>query len=95
MAAMPGTSRTRTGTRGKSHGTRHGASDGREEAVREVLGGRVEDDAQRAGANSRRIGLSARSRSRTAQEIAWQIVCEEKMIIEALETAIEKLEAGT
>lgn len=24
--------------------------------------------------------------SRTAQEIAWQIVCEEKMIIEALET---------
>jgi uncharacterized damage-inducible protein DinB len=25
-------------------------------------------------------------RSRTAQEIAWQIVCEEKMIIEALET---------
>ena len=26
------------------------------------------------------------SRSRTAMEIAWQIVCEEKMIIEALET---------
>lgn len=26
-------------------------------------------------------------RSRTAQEIAWQIVCEEKMIIEALETS--------
>jgi hypothetical protein len=25
-------------------------------------------------------------RSRTAQQIAWQIVCEEKMIIEALET---------
>jgi len=25
-------------------------------------------------------------RSRTAQEIAWQIVCEEKMLIEALET---------
>ena len=25
-------------------------------------------------------------RSRTAQEIAWQIVCEEQMIIEALET---------
>ena len=25
------------------------------------------------------------ARSRTAQEIAWQIVCEEKMIIEALE----------
>jgi uncharacterized damage-inducible protein DinB len=25
-------------------------------------------------------------RSRTAQEIAWQIVCEERMIIEALET---------
>jgi uncharacterized damage-inducible protein DinB len=25
-------------------------------------------------------------RSRTAREIAWQIVCEEKMIIEALET---------
>ena len=25
-------------------------------------------------------------KSRTAQEIAWQIVCEEKMIIEALET---------
>ena len=25
-------------------------------------------------------------RSRTAQDIAWQIVCEEKMIIEALET---------
>ena len=25
-------------------------------------------------------------RSRTAKEIAWQIVCEEKMIIEALET---------
>jgi uncharacterized damage-inducible protein DinB len=25
-------------------------------------------------------------RSRTAQEIAWQIVCEEKMIIEALES---------
>lgn len=25
-------------------------------------------------------------RSRTAQEIAWQIVCEEKMIIDALET---------
>ena len=25
------------------------------------------------------------SKSRTAQEIAWQIVCEEKMIIEALE----------
>ena len=24
-------------------------------------------------------------KSRTAQEIAWQIVCEEKMIIEALE----------
>ncbi len=26
------------------------------------------------------------AKSRTAQEIAWQIVCEEKMIIEALET---------
>lgn len=26
-------------------------------------------------------------RSRTAQEIAWQIVCEEKMIIEALENS--------
>src|SRR5690606_20392912 len=26
-------------------------------------------------------------KSRTAQEIAWQICCEEKMIIEALETA--------
>ena len=26
------------------------------------------------------------ARSRTAQEIAWQIVCEEKMIIDALET---------
>jgi len=26
------------------------------------------------------------SKSRTAKEIAWQIVCEEKMIIEALET---------
>src|SRR5258705_9404506 len=26
-------------------------------------------------------------KSRTAQEIAWQIVCEEKMIIEALENA--------
>jgi uncharacterized damage-inducible protein DinB len=26
------------------------------------------------------------SKSRTAQEIAWQIVCEEKMIIEALES---------
>lgn len=26
------------------------------------------------------------SKSRTAQEIAWQIVCEEKMIIDALET---------
>lgn len=25
-------------------------------------------------------------RSRTAQEIAWQIVCEEKMIVDALET---------
>src|SRR5688572_31767062 len=25
-------------------------------------------------------------KSRTAQEIAWQIVCEEKMIVEALET---------
>jgi uncharacterized damage-inducible protein DinB len=25
-------------------------------------------------------------RSRTAQEIAWQIVCEEKMLIEAMET---------
>ena len=25
-------------------------------------------------------------RSRTAQEIAWQIVCEEKMLIEALES---------
>ncbi len=25
-------------------------------------------------------------RSRTAQQIAWQVVCEEKMIIEALET---------
>lgn len=25
-------------------------------------------------------------RSRTAQEIAWQIVCEERMIVEALET---------
>lgn len=25
-------------------------------------------------------------RSRTAQEIAWQVVCEERMIIEALET---------
>src|SRR5918995_4062685 len=25
-------------------------------------------------------------RSRTAKEIAWQIVCEEKMLIEALET---------
>ncbi|MGH7677065.1 MAG: DinB family protein [Gemmatimonadaceae bacterium] len=25
-------------------------------------------------------------KSRTAQEIAWQVVCEEKMIIEALET---------
>ena len=25
-------------------------------------------------------------KSRTAQEIAWQIVCEEKMIIDALET---------
>jgi uncharacterized damage-inducible protein DinB len=27
-------------------------------------------------------------RSRTAMEIAWQIVCEEKMIIEALETGL-------
>jgi uncharacterized damage-inducible protein DinB len=27
-------------------------------------------------------------RSRTAQEIAWQIVCEEKMIIEALESGV-------
>src|SRR5689334_14069457 len=26
------------------------------------------------------------AKSRTAQEIAWQIVCEEKMLIEALET---------
>ena len=26
------------------------------------------------------------AKSRTAQEIAWQIVCEEKMIVEALET---------
>jgi len=26
------------------------------------------------------------AKSRTAKEIAWQIVCEEKMIIEALET---------
>jgi len=26
------------------------------------------------------------AKSRTAQEIAWQIVCEEKMIIDALET---------
>jgi hypothetical protein len=25
-------------------------------------------------------------KSRTAQQIAWQIICEEKMIIEALET---------
>jgi uncharacterized damage-inducible protein DinB len=29
-------------------------------------------------------------KSRTAQEIAWQIVCEEKMIIEALETGEAK-----
>ncbi|MEO5568459.1 MAG: DinB family protein [Gemmatimonadaceae bacterium] len=28
------------------------------------------------------------AKSRTAQQIAWQIVCEEKMIIEALETGI-------
>lgn len=27
-------------------------------------------------------------RSRTAQEIAWQVVCEETMIIEALETGV-------
>ena len=27
-------------------------------------------------------------KSRTAQEIAWQIVCEEKMIVEALETGM-------
>lgn len=31
-------------------------------------------------------------RSRTAQEIAWQIVCEEKMIIEALESGEAKWE---
>ncbi|HXE80515.1 MAG TPA: DinB family protein [Vicinamibacterales bacterium] len=29
-------------------------------------------------------------KSRTAQEIAWQIVCEERMIIEALETGVAK-----
>jgi uncharacterized damage-inducible protein DinB len=29
-------------------------------------------------------------KSRTAQEIAWQIVCEEKMIIEALESGAAK-----
>jgi uncharacterized damage-inducible protein DinB len=28
------------------------------------------------------------ARSRTAQEIAWQVVCEEKMIIEALEQGV-------
>jgi uncharacterized damage-inducible protein DinB len=27
-------------------------------------------------------------KSRTAQEIAWQVVCEEKMIIEAVETGV-------
>lgn len=32
------------------------------------------------------------AKSRTAQEIAWQIVCEEKMIIEALETGTAKWE---
>lgn len=31
-------------------------------------------------------------KSRTAQEIAWQIVCEEEMIIEALETGTAKWE---
>jgi len=31
-------------------------------------------------------------KSRTAQEIAWQIVCEEAMIIEALETGTAKWE---
>ena len=31
-------------------------------------------------------------KSRTAQEIAWQIVCEETMIIEALETGTAKWE---
>lgn len=31
-------------------------------------------------------------RSRTAQEIAWQIVCEERMIIEALESGVVKWE---
>ena len=29
-------------------------------------------------------------RSRTAQEIAWQIVCEEKMLIDALETGVAR-----
>lgn len=29
-------------------------------------------------------------RSRTAQEIAWQIVCEERLIIDALETGVMK-----
>jgi uncharacterized damage-inducible protein DinB len=29
-------------------------------------------------------------RSRTAQEIAWQIICEERMIVEALETGTVK-----
>ncbi len=28
------------------------------------------------------------AKSRTAQEIAWQIVCEEKMIIESMETGV-------
>ena len=32
--------------------------------------------------------------SRTAQEIAWQIVCEEKMIIEALETGVTEWAPG-
>lgn len=34
-------------------------------------------------------------KSRTAQEIAWQIVCEEGMIIEALETGVMKWEPPT
>ena len=43
-------------------------------------------DDQGAGAHSGGLGLLPRSESRTAREIAWQIVGEEKMIIEALET---------
>ena len=47
-----------------------------------------QNDPERAGTHPDGSGYRPDPKSRTAQEIAWQIVCEEKMLIEALESGV-------